>query len=234
MADFPTARLQINPRRILFYTLLSIGALILMHLLSVYYMQLGREGFLNHFLLKFNLDEENSVPAYFSALLLMFVSLVCGSIALQAKKGKMGLYWGGLAFLFLLLSFDEASSFHELLIMPLREAYGFDGWLYFAWILPGVLFALLFGISYLHFLLQLPRRIALLFVVAGFLYVGGAVGVEALGGKYAALYQSYTDWNYMLLVLVEEALEMFGISLFIYALLCYKQQFQRKLKIVIG
>jgi len=51
-------------------------------------------------------------------------------------------------------------------------------------------------------------------------YLGGALGVEMLGGRYASLYGTKT-LAYSLLVAVEEGLEMAGSVLFIDALLDY-------------
>lgn len=48
----------------------------------------------------------------------------------------------------------------------------------------------------------------------------GAIGFEMLGGRYAELYSNKTIL-YALLYTCEEFLEMFGVALFIYALLSY-------------
>ena len=49
-------------------------------------------------------------------------------------------------------------------------------------------------------------------------YVGGALGVEMIGGAYV---EEHGIWNFntILLVNLEEVMEMYGASLFIYFLL---------------
>jgi hypothetical protein len=64
------------------------------------------------------------------------------------------------------------------------------------------------------FLLQLPRRTALIFLVAGVVYISGVIGIEILGQPMDA-----DTLEYNLLTLVEEGLEMFGVILFLYGLL---------------
>jgi hypothetical protein len=56
-------------------------------------------------------------------------------------------------------------------------------------------------------------------MLAGAGYVGGALGMEMIGGAYASAY-GY-DAYYPVLTIVEETLEMLGILLFLHALLCY-------------
>ncbi|NER04565.1 MAG: hypothetical protein F6K17_19105, partial [Okeania sp. SIO3C4] len=50
--------------------------------------------------------------------------------------------------------------------------------------------------------------------------VGGGIGMEMIGGYYAYLYDT-KNFFYEILVTIEEFLEMLGVVVFIYALLCY-------------
>ena len=70
----------------------------------------------------------------------------------------------------------------------------------------------------MRFLWHLPRRWKGWFAAAGAIYVGGAVGVELLGGLYASQYDVAT-FAYALITTVEEGLEMLGVVLFLYAIL---------------
>ena len=58
-------------------------------------------------------------------------------------------------------------------------------------------------------------------MLAGSLYVAGALGVEMLESRYHYLNHTWTDLSYGLLVGVEETLEMSGIALFIYGISSY-------------
>jgi len=60
----------------------------------------------------------------------------------------------------------------------------------------------------------------LLFMLAGALYIGGAVGMELIAGPYAERY-GMQNFGYSLLAMTEEAIEMTGIALFTYALLAF-------------
>jgi hypothetical protein len=70
------------------------------------------------------------------------------------------------------------------------------------------------------FLLHLPIKYRLLFIVSGFIYLGGALGVELGTISYEENDQldtlAYNLWN-----AVEEGMEMFGIILFASALTSY-------------
>jgi hypothetical protein len=94
-----------------------------------------------------------------------------------------------------------------------------DGYLTFAWVVPGALFVLVLGLIYLRFLLDMPRGRAALFVIAGGLYVCGAIGMEMLGGDYAFENGTIETARYLLLTSVEETMEMGGLLLFAYVLM---------------
>ncbi len=78
----------------------------------------------------------------------------------------------------------------------------------------------IFVIAYLKFLIGLPKRIMVLFVVSGLIFVSGAIGFELLGGRHAELYGT-SDLVYTIYYTCEELLEMLGIATFIYTLLSY-------------
>ena len=73
-------------------------------------------------------------------------------------------------------------------------------------------------IPLLKFIKQLPLQIAILFVVSGLIYVGGAIGFEMME---ANIHDTIGKKNlgYSILITIEEVLEMIGITLFIFALL---------------
>jgi hypothetical protein len=119
-----------------------------------------------------------------------------------------------------LLSLDETAQLHELSIAPLRERFHTTGFLYYAWIVPAGICVGIFASAYVGFLAKLPRPTARLIVLAGVLYVGGALGVESVSGKQASLYGEYSA-GYHAIITIEELLEMSGLIVFIYALLDY-------------
>jgi hypothetical protein len=158
-------------------------------------------------------------------LLLFCAALLLAVIAILKKKERdpERLKWTVLACGFLVMAFDEALSFHEKLAEPMRRLLGDDvtlGVFYYAWVLPGMALVLVLAFYFLRFLLRLPAPTRLHFLVAGALYIGGAIGIELLGGRYEELYgdQSLT---YSMIATLEESLEMAGVIVFIYALFHY-------------
>ena len=70
------------------------------------------------------------------------------------------------------------------------------------------------------FLRRLPADTRRRFLVAGFIYVSGSLGLEMLGGNYEFV-QGKRDLAFGLLGVAEETCEMLGTILFLRALLLY-------------
>lgn len=90
-------------------------------------------------------------------------------------------------------------------------------------VVPGRVFSLLvllLAVTYWRFLLHLPFRSRMLFLTSAVVYVGGALGMEMVGGWYAQNYGS-GNLSYVAIATLEETLEMLGVVIFIYALLRY-------------
>lgn len=171
----------------------------------------------------FDVDAERNIPSYFSTLLLLFAALLLAVITvLKRKAGSPVSSWAILLFGFLCLAADEAWSYHERLIKPVRELLGDDklGVFYFAWVIPGIALVLVLALFFLSFLLRLPAKTRLTFLVAATLYIGGVIGVELVGGRFAELH-GVRNLTYNMIVSIEEILEMVGAIVFIYALLVY-------------
>jgi len=168
----------------------------------------------------FDLDLEINVPSFFSVLLLSTAAFLLAVItAISRKQGRRRLLeWTILSAGFLFLAFDEMASVHERLIEPMREILGVKtlGPLYYAWIVPAIALVVFLGIGFIKFLIELPAKTRWSFIIAGSMFVGGAVGIEALEGIY-----DQGNLIYNALVTIEESLEMGGIILFIWALLGY-------------
>jgi hypothetical protein len=178
----------------------------------------------------FDINNENSVPVWYSSATLLLCSFLLWLISATKKRQdeKYINYWRGLSIIFLLLSIDETASIHELLI-PFGSVVNTSGFLYFFWVVPGIVFVLSVALIYLKFLMALPTQIRRLFLAAGIVYVLGAVGLEMVGGHYFDSYirenlttaSAWTNFSMASILAVEEFLEMLGILIFIYALLSY-------------
>ncbi|MEQ1655857.1 MAG: hypothetical protein ABL960_09185 [Nitrospira sp.] len=130
--------------------------------------------------------------------------------------------WMILAGGFFYLATDEGWSLHERLIDPVRGLLGHGdlGIFYYAWVIPAMAGVALLGVAFLGFLFRLPSSTRWSFIIAGSLYLGGAIGIEMLGGRQNELH-GWENLTYQLFAHLEESLEMAGIILFIHTLLRY-------------
>ena len=124
-----------------------------------------------------------------------------------------------LSAIFVYLSVDEAAVLHEQITSAFNAHYkgtllGYGGWVGYGIVTVSVL-----GLLFLPFLLSLPQWTRVLFVLAGALFIGGAVGVEILALPYEA--GRPAEFRWALLVALEESMELLGITLFIVSLQHY-------------
>jgi hypothetical protein len=170
----------------------------------------------------FSLDNEGNIPTVYSVLALLFSSILLSTIAyaknLDSDRYKK--HWKILSFIFLYLSLDEAFQIHEKFVDPMRSLLNATGFLYFTWIVPFGFLVVIFLLSYTKFLFHLPASIRNLFVAATILYIGGAIGIEMLGGQQAYQEGQY-NISYQIIVTIEELFEMVAIVVFIHALMSY-------------
>ncbi len=164
-----------------------------------------------------DVDGEGGVPAWFSGIVLFLCAQGLWLLADASATGPRG-RWAFrervLAAAFVYLSLDELTQIHEQSIDPLVDAFGFDGVLAFAWVVLAVPLAAAMAVWFVPYLLHLPRAAALLMVLSGVLFVGGAAGVELVG---AAIFsaEGFDTLRYTIAVAVEEGLEMLGAVLFL-------------------
>lgn len=173
----------------------------------------------------FDIEREGNIPTFFSTSLLLFAASLLFAIAFFEKNRSsfQSSYWAILAFVFLYMAVDEASAMHELLIMPVRILLGNANlgiFLSVAWVVPGIAITLLVALFFLRFFLRLPAKTRFVFGMAASLYIGGCIGFEIIGGRYAELHGSH-NWTHIMIVTIEESLEMAGAILFIHGLLKY-------------
>lgn len=184
------------------------------------------------FIPQFALGMEHNVPTFFSSMLLLSAAALLGIITMtrhQHKESKV-FQWGLLAVIFLYLAVDEAAGLHELLNYPVSIFTETGSVFYYGWVIPASVLVLIFAGAYLRFLLDLPRTVRILFVAAGMLYVGGALGGEMVSGLYADSH-GWDNPTYATIATMEETLEMTGALVFVYALLRYVRAEVRELRI---
>ena len=178
----------------------------------------------------FDLDGERNIPAVFSTGLLLICSALLWKISFNQKRGMKPrtIFWIGLAILFIYLAADEGLEIHERLSKLIAGAHTSALMSEYSWEEPYAIFVGVVGLLYLRFLFQLPRRIALWFILAGTIYVTGALGFEYLGQRYVERFHSEMTAGYDTLSAIEETLEMVGAIVFIAVLQSYRVLQQRR------
>ncbi len=169
----------------------------------------------------FYVDAEQNIPTFFSVLLILIATfLLAVTAVLEARRARPWWQWTFLSFGFLVMGYDEAFQVHERLITPMRRALG-DGQLgifTFAWVVPGLVLVFLLALIYLRFLVRLPAPTRRRFLLAAALYLGGALGMEMVGG-WIGQPHGRSSWQYVTLATIEEGMEMAGLVTFVWALL---------------
>lgn len=167
----------------------------------------------------FNLNEEVSIPTWYSQSILLVSAVLLLLIGVMSDSFKK--YWLGLAAIFTYISIDEGASIHELTATPIKNLLNIDsGLFYYSWvILFGGIFMLICFV-YLRFYMSLPRKTKLHLIVSAAVFIGGAIGLEMVGGAIAAT-SGESGTVYGFVVAGEELMEMLGVAIFIYTLLEY-------------
>lgn len=168
------------------------------------------------------LDEEASLPPLFSSLLMLTIAVLAFRTGrddrLAAPRTSLG--WTLLSVGFVYLALDEFLALHEVFSrMPQVPNYG--GVLRQKWLLVGIPLVAVIGLLFIPFLLRIRRQTALRLIVAGTVYLSGAVGAELISGwiietagKESALYALET--------MAEETLEIVGLLLGLRAILLHR------------
>ena len=174
------------------------------------------------------LSYEQNLPTWYASSLLLICSIVLVLIArVKHHEGdRFVWHWYILSLGFAYISLDETTTIHE----HWSNFFHLDGIFYFGWVIPAGVIVLAGGLFFWPFLRQLPRRPRLQFATAGALFVGGALLVELLLGYWTDIAGTH-NLVYGLIDLVEESLELLGVTLFLTALLEYGQEPLQSLKL---
>lgn len=217
---------QINPRRVGMFLGIIALYLALQSLIAEYLIENVLDAVANESVIMvmdlFSVNAEQTIPTWYSTLLLFMASVVLALIAAatRANRERDGFYWIGLTLIFLYLSMDEGAVIHEIAAEWLQTNLTLTGFLTFGWQMVAAPLVILFGLIYLRFLLRLPLRTRSLFILAGLVYVGGALIVEGISANQWDI-GGGLSFEYLAIATVEECCEMLGVVIFIYALLAY-------------
>ena len=161
----------------------------------------------------FDVSSERNVPTAWSALLLLSCAVTA---ALLAVRGRGGAGWVLVSVTCAFLALDESFELHERL--GGLGASVADDRLHFAWVVPGAALACVAGLVLLRRLRAQPLLVRRRLVVAGAVYLTGALVLETVSGQVLRAHGAGGK-AYTLVTSVEEGLEMAGASLLLAALL---------------
>lgn len=197
--------------------------LISLHLIFYILADGSSQGWLFNLAGRFNVDQETSLPTWFSQVLLLLASGIAFFIARADELRSLRKYWYLVAVIMLLLSIDEGASFHETLGVWLGQHLGWQISLGFTvlrdWVLLALIAAAVVGLLLWRFIILLPARTRILFALAASLFIGGALIVETL--HFTTFQIEYGSLSQAVSNAIEEGFEMFGAITFIYALSSY-------------
>lgn len=180
----------------------------------------------------FDADAEGNLPTLFSVFLLACCSaLLCAiGICERGRDRRVSRYWLGLGAVTGYLAIDDGAQIHEPVGNVIHAFFQPGGYLYFAWVIPGMAVLGMLGIVFFRFVMGLERPLRRRILTAVLLYVGGGLGVEFFGANRAATHGM--DLVYAALVAVEESLEAAGALVLLRALLLHAAAIGLKIEAV--
>ena len=203
---------SLRAERVAFTLVAVLAVLVVVHVLAMqanYNSALGlKEKFGFHYwqLAFFDLDEEESFGTWFNSglLLIAAVLLVHRARVLRAQGDAWHTWWLIMGIGFCVMSMDEIAGMHEWMNSMMKDT---------PWTVIGFPIFGLVALAYLPFLWHYRWRTGLLFLLAGAIYGGGAVGVEHFTDS------DVNSLHYNMWTALEEGMEMLGVIVLIYTVL---------------
>jgi hypothetical protein len=211
---------MISARTILLILVAILAALLLARGIGLYSTWALGDSHANGLVPLFDFNEEESVPTWFSSTLLIICSSLLAVItAAERREGGPYRWWLTLSLVFLYLSMDESLAFHERLNRPMRDLFHTSGALYYAWVIPYAVFALVLLAFSIRPLRSLSHATRDLLVIAGLLFVCGAMGMEVIGSYLATKNNMQHTLLGDVVMTFEELMELSGTITLVYALM---------------
>ena len=182
----------------------------------------------------FDLADEAAIPTFVASAGLLATGGVAWLIACrEIPRSLLRRSWLFVAFCLVFMAFDEAAGLHDRLSEPMQHWLGTTGIFYFGWLPVYILLTAVVGALCLPLAFALPRQTTLRLIVAGTIFIGGALGVEmieasilsdAVGGRpldQADFQLIDRDPLNRTCIGLEEGGELFGTALALRALLLH-------------
>jgi hypothetical protein len=211
--------ITIKPTHLAMGVLLAFGLVLIAGIVHDLYVYSQPAPKLDHKIWRLDVDMEQSVFTGMSVILIAFCScllLLCGFVRTGQKHGWQ---WFALALIFAGLAADEFLSLHETASAYLGDKFDLGGAFGFAWVLPALVLVVGGFVSAVPFLRVQTGKIRAGMLIAGTLFVLGAVGMEMLASLYIESWGTMQTIGYRFLVTAEEGLEALGMTVFMWTLL---------------
>jgi hypothetical protein len=178
-----------------------------------------QHGFLFELSNRFDVNDENSVPQWFSQILFLFIgsSALLASYLQTDKSSKR--FWLSIGVIGFLLSLDDVATLHEFSLQMIHNTYFLgsepsfftNAW----WLLMPVVLCVAALLS-LWAWRVLPRRTVLLLVLGGSVYIFGKILMDSVANDVADLFLESG-----IVQGVEKIFQYSGSSIVLYAILDY-------------
>ena len=167
---------------------------------------------------RFDLLREGNVPTWFASGLWALAALLAGRLSIGGRRLGTPHHrtWGFLAAVFLFCSIDEGAQFHEPMSEWMGSLQDAAPVLAHAWVVPYAVASVLVGLKSWQLLRSLPAPVFRLLVLAGVVYVGGAIGFELVESVFVA--EGKDTLVKSLVATSQEVVEMIGLDLLVFAL----------------
>lgn len=161
----------------------------------------------------FDVAGEFNGGAWLNAGLWLVLAVAVAVVGAHTQKWRLS--WVFFATVAAYASLDEFAMLHERLFRlgwRLGQYLPFDPFSY-RWVIAGLALALIVVLLLAPLMWALPRRILLGYIVAGAVFLLGAVVLETIGGYVERHFGGIGTWHLKLLMHFEEWCEMIGVSL---------------------
>lgn len=217
--------IELNPRKVVVCLFVIIGLVIVANILSLVSTYVFGHNYVLGLVPLFRMDAEENVPTYAASAMWLVAALLalCVTAAEKIGRRRHG-YWAGLVLICLYVSLDEFTAFHERVVNASVRGSSPTSF-YLSWVVVYVFVVAVVALVYLPFVLRLPKEIRKFIIIAGVVYVVGAMGFEELSGVYLTHNDGRCGPGYYVSTILEETLEMTGVTALIYALLSYAAKY---------
>ncbi len=194
---------------------------------GIYHVAADPESNLAKVLRRADLGHEPSIPNFYSAVAMLVAAALLALIGSleQSVERTPWHYWYAFSLIFFALAIDEAVLFHEMIDAAIHQRFETSGALFFPWVIVGGVFVIVVGAIFIPFVYKKSKRTFKLFMVAGAIFVAGAIGMEMVASLIFSQAGSeeagVKTLAHTISMTIEEACEMLGMIVFIFALLDY-------------